>query len=513
MNFELLQSVSLAVAQERRTDVVLRAIATGLAETAGFALARIWLMKQEAAEERILQLVASAGRSQVDGQVWDRLDGEFARIALGARKIGRIAASGESLHLQEEVIDSEWTVHPDWVQREGIQAFAGHPLIFRKAVLGVIGVFSRQPINDQAFKWLRVFAEQAAVAIANARAFEEVESLRERLELENEYLKTEVRENFSGLIGKSSAMQKVVQQIELVGPTESTVMIIGESGTGKELIARAIHDRSKRRERALVRVNCASIPRELFESEFFGHVRGSFTGAVRDRAGRFQLAHGGTLFLDEVGEIPLDRQSKLLRVLQEGEYERVGEEQTRRTDVRVIAATNRDLQDEVGAGRFREDLFFRLSVFPLHAPPLRDRRDDIPMLAEHFLKQAATRLKHPSLRLSQGNVEQLINYSWPGNVRELQNVIERATILSSGGALRFELKEADERKRDSSKKGPAQLPLLTRKQTMESQRTMIEDALRKSGGKIYGLGGAAELLGLRPTTLNSKIAALGIKRR
>jgi transcriptional regulator with GAF, ATPase, and Fis domain len=512
MNFELLQSVSLAVAQERQTDVVLGAIVSGLANTTGFALARIWLLEQKPNQERVLRLVASAGRSQADAHEWDRVDGEFAQIKLGARKIGRIAASGESLHLEKEVADSHWTLHPDWVRREGIESFAGHPLIFRGAVLGVIGVFSRERIDAQAFKWLRVFAEQAAVAIANARAFEEIDKLRERLELENDYLKTEVRENFSGLIGKSPALQKVFQQIELVAPTESTVMVVGESGTGKELIARAIHERSKRHQRALVRVNCASIPRELFESEFFGHVRGSFTGAVRDRVGRFQLADGGTLFLDEVSEIPLDLQSKLLRVLQEGEYERVGEEHTRRTDVRVIAATNRDLQDEVAAGRFREDLFFRLSVFPLHASPLRDRQEDIPILAEHFLKQASTRLKHPSLRLSRANVAQLVNYSWPGNVREMQNVVERAAILSNGGSLRFDLNEPVSTKRRAEKKGGPQLFPLTRKQMLESQRTMIEEALRKSGGKIYGPGGAAELLALRPTTLNSKIAALGIKR-
>ncbi|HTI68949.1 MAG TPA: sigma 54-interacting transcriptional regulator [Candidatus Limnocylindria bacterium] len=512
MNVELLQSISLAVAQERRMGVVLNSVVSGLADSAGFALARIWLLNRPTAGDPSLELAASAGRSQVDGLTWTRLTGEFAKIQLGVRKIGHIAASGESLHLRDEVADSHWTRHPEWVRREGIQGFVGHPLIFRGEILGVLAVFSRSPIDDSAFKWLRVFAGQAAVAIANARAFEEIDRLREKLESENEYLKTEARENSSGLLGTSPALRKVMQEIDLVAPTDSSVLISGESGTGKELVARAIHERSKRRDRTLVRINCASVPRELFESEFFGHVRGSFTGAIRDRVGRFQLADGGTLFLDEVGEIPLDLQSKLLRVLQEGEYERVGEEQTRRTDVRILAATNRDLTKEVAAGRFREDLFFRLSVFPLQVPALRERRDDIPLLAEHFLHLAAKRLGYGKLRLSPENLDELIRYSWPGNVRELQNVIERAVILSGGRTLRFSLQEPIRSKTLEEGREPANSRPLTRQQIQESQRESIEAALKRSHGKIYGPGGAAEILGLRPTTLNSKIAALGISR-
>ena len=271
------------------------------------------------------------------------------------------------------------------------------------------------------------------------------------------------------------------------------------------LIARAIHERSKRNARALVKVNCASVPGELFESEFFGHARGAFTGALHDRIGRFQLADNGTLFLDEAGEIPLAMQSKLLRVLQEGEFERVGEDRTRRVNVRVIAATNRRLDNEVQAGRFRQDLYFRLSVFPLEAPPLRERREDIPLLAAHFIKKAASRLNVPEPRLSEANVRQLSNYSWPGNIRELQNVIERAVILSVGGTLSFEMTTA-------GKQEPILAAPFTRKQFLDLERQTIEEALRKSGGKIYGAGGAAELLGLRPTTVSSKIAALGIKR-
>jgi len=239
------------------------------------------------------------------------------------------------------------------------------PLIFREEILGVLGAFGRIPFHEEHFKWLRVFADQAAVSIANARAFEEIHALEEQLKQENDYLRSEVNEGFGGLLGQSPALKTILSQIELVAPTEASVLILGESGTGKELIARALHDRSNRAQRALVKVNRASIPRELFESEFFGHAKGSFTGALRDRIGRFQLADGGTLFLDEIAEIPLELQSKLLRVLQEGQFERVGEDRTRQVSVRVIAATNRNLEQEVDAGHFRRDLFFRLSVFPL----------------------------------------------------------------------------------------------------------------------------------------------------
>jgi transcriptional regulator with GAF, ATPase, and Fis domain len=356
-----------------------------------------------------------------------------------------------------------------------------------------------------------VFADQAAVSIANARAFEEIHALQEQLKQENDYLRSEVNESFGGLLGQSSALKTILSQIELVAPTEASVLILGESGTGKELIARALHDRSNRARRALVKVNCASIPRDLFESEFFGHAKGSFTGALRDRVGRFQLADGGTLFLDEIAEIPLELQSKLLRVLQEGEFERVGEDRTRQVSVRVIAATNRKLEQEVEAGRFRRDLFFRLSVFPLKVPPLRDRLDDIPVLAASFLEQAARRMHSTVPILTRENVQDLTSYTWPGNVRELQNVIERAVILARGGTLSFGLQETA---------GPSvvagterQPPVSTREQLLELERRSIVDALQKSGGKIYGVNGAAELLGMRPTTLTSKIAALRIKRR
>ena len=297
--------------------------------------------------------------------------------------MGQIAATGIPLFVANTAEQSEWIARPEWATREQIRSFAGQPLVFGSETLGVIAVFSRVELSEIDIRWLRLFADQAAITIVNARAFEEIELLKRRLELENEYLREEISQSqaFGDIVGSSPALKKVLEQIDLVAGTNANVLILGESGTGKELVARAIHQRSQRRDRPLVKVNCASIPKELFESEFFGHAKGAFTGALRDRIGRFQLADGGTIFLDEVGEIPLDLQSKLLRVLQEREFERVGEETSRRVDVRIIAATNRDLEAESRAGRFREDLYYRLGVFPIQVPPLRDRAADIGPLA------------------------------------------------------------------------------------------------------------------------------------
>jgi formate hydrogenlyase transcriptional activator len=335
---------------------------------------------------------------------------------------------------------------------------------------------------------------------------------RKTLEFENEYLQEELRGNYRDILGESPALKKVLAQIEMVAPTNASVLILGESGTGKELVARAIHDRSPRKSGALVRVNCASVPRELFESEFFGHVRGAFTGAVKDRVGRFELANGGTLFLDEIGEVPLELQSKLLRVLQEGQFEKLGEDRTRSVDVRIIAATNRDLEEEVKAGRFRQDLYYRLSVFPIEAPPLRDRSEDIPALAAHFLQQSARRLGRPAPRLSATQIKELQAYDWPGNIRELQNVIERAVIRSRDGHLEIGvLRNGNGATPLRRHAAPISAPAGSLNDLKDQERTMILDALARTGGKIYGADGAAALLGLRPTTLSSKIHRMNLK--
>lgn len=336
---------------------------------------------------------------------------------------------------------------------------------------------------------------------------------RKTLELENEYLQEELRGNYRSILGDSPALKKVLAQIEMVAPTNAGVLVLGESGTGKELVARAIHDRSPRKNAALVRVNCASVPRELFESEFFGHVRGAFTGAVKDRVGRFELAHGGTLFLDEIGEVPLELQSKLLRVLQEGQFEKVGEDRTRTVDVRIIAATNRDLENEVKAGRFRQDLYYRLSVFPIELPPLRERTEDIPALAQHFLTQSARKLGVNPPRLNSAQLKELQAYDWPGNVRELQNVIERAAIRSREGRLDLGLVRSGAAKPAPRTGEVASTPAapVSLQEIKDHERNLILDALAKTRGKIYGPDGAAALLGLKPTTLSSRVERMGLR--
>ena len=342
------------------------------------------------------------------------------------------------------------------------------------------------------------------------------DGLRQRLESENAYLQEEVRlASGSGtILGKSAGVHRVLEQIEMVAPTDATALIFGETGVGKELVARAIHERSLRRDRPLVKINCTAIPRELFESEFFGHIKGAFSGALRDRIGRFQLADGGTLFLDEIGELPLTMQPKLLRVLQDGEFEPVGIDRPRRVDVRIIAATNRDLKTLVHAGRFREDLYYRLSVFPIEVPPLRERNDDIPLLAKHFLDAACKRLSRSGLHLTASQFRQLQNYDWPGNIRELQNVIERAVITSRLGSLRLDIPAAESGSparaitRSKSREEPEVIP---DKEMNRRVRDNMVAALKRSGGRIYGPGGAAELLGIRPSTLTTRIKKLGLK--
>ena len=354
------------------------------------------------------------------------------------------------------------------------------------------------------------------------RALEEIEALKSQLELRNDYLQEAVVEAkaFGDLVGQSSGLRNVVSQIDVVAPTEASVLILGETGTGKELVAHEIHQRSARKEGPLVRVNCASIPRELFESEFFGHVKGSFTGAVKDRAGRFETAEGGTIFLDEVGEIPMDIQNKLLRVLQEKRYERVGGDVTRRANVRIVAATNRDLKKAVAAGRFREDLYYRLNVFPIQVPPLRDRMDDIPLLAKHFVELSTRELKCAKPRLTRAAVTQLQSYDWPGNVRELRNVVERAVILARGGALDFDLSITGQAapvaqpspRADSSAGSAGQPKFLTEAEVERFVRDNLAAALEAANWKISGPDSAAELMGLKPTTLLSRMTKWGLKR-
>ncbi len=347
----------------------------------------------------------------------------------------------------------------------------------------------------------------------------ELAQLRLRLEQENEYLRSELFPvDPSGLfVGTSRELKLVQAEIEKVAPTDAPVLITGETGTGKELAARCLHQKSRRRDKPLIKVNCASIPRELFESEFFGHIKGAFTGAVQDRVGRFQLADKGTLFLDEVAEIPKELQVKLLRVIQEGEFERVGEALTRKVDVRIVAATNRDLIEEIRAGRFREDLYFRLNVYPLTIPPLREHKDDIALLAQHFLSQEERKLGKKPGPLKIKHIRELESYPWPGNVRELQNVIERAVIMGDPGELHFELDHGAIQTSGQGKDGGESLPagageILTEAQIRQLERENIKRALAACGGRVAGPRGAAAVLGIKPTTLASRMKVLNIAR-
>lgn len=347
-------------------------------------------------------------------------------------------------------------------------------------------------------------------------AYAEIHHLKEQLEQERDYLRDEINISisFGEIIGESQALQRTLAQVESVATTTATALILGESGVGKEMIARAIHTNSPRADKPLVKVNCASIPHELFESEFFGHVRGSFTGAHRDRIGRLQLADGGTLFLDEVGEIPLDQQGKLLRALQEHEFERVGDDKTITADVRIVAATNRNLMEDVKAGRFREDLYYRLSVFPIELAPLRDRRADIVPLAHHFLESVCQDFGRPRLSLTQQQADSLSRHDWPGNIRELKNVIERAVILSKGNRLRLDL--AMPSLLTATTSGKEQVTeksnFLTDAAFRELEKANIIAALNHTNWQIAGPDGAAELLGLKPPTLTYRMGVFGIKK-
>jgi transcriptional regulator with GAF, ATPase, and Fis domain len=341
------------------------------------------------------------------------------------------------------------------------------------------------------------------------RTLTALEQLKSSLEAERDFLRQEAKgePGTRDLLGTSAALRRALDAVEAVAPTNAAVLLLGESGVGKELFARAVHERSRRANEPLVKVNCASIPKELFESEFFGHIRGAFTGALKDRAGRFELAHRGTLFLDEVGEIPLELQAKLLRVLQEGELERVGDDRTRKVDVRVVAATNRNLARDVTNGAFRQDLYYRLSVFPVQIPPLRERRDDIPLLAEQFLARSRRTLGRPELAFTAEQLAELAAYAWPGNVRELEHVIERAAILAGRThELVLELEPRD------TAPEPAAGSIMTEAELRQLTKQSVLNALERSGGRIGGAGGAAELLGLKPSTFRDRMQSFNIKR-
>jgi len=472
-------------------------------------------------QTRCLHLVAGGGNSLASSEAdIPRFDDPTARMPLGLGLVGKVAGTGQQLVLNgpNERPGDSGELDCDCLEREQIRGFSGSPITFKAEVLGVLAAFTRQDIPDEGRPWGQIFADHIGAAIANARAFKEIQRLKAQLEQQNAYLEEEVVEAraFGDLVGQSAALRHIISQIDLVAPTDASVLILGETGTGKELVAREIHRRSRRNDKPLIRVNCASVPKELYESEFFGHARGAFTGAIKDRAGRFETAEGGTIFLDEIGEIPLELQSKLLRVLQEKRYERVGEDRTRLADVRIVGATNRDLKKEVAAGHFREDLYYRLNVFPIQVPTLRERVQDIPLLAKHFVELSVKELRCPKPRLTRAGIATLQSYDWPGNIRELRNVIERAVIISRGGVLDFDLPVTNSQpapSRLTSLEADGPVPeFFTEPELQRRERENLVIVLQKTDWKIRGPDGAAEVLGVKPTTLLSRMKKMGLRR-
>ena len=644
-----LTRIALKITSSLDVREVLASITQGLVDELDAAFARIWLLgpgdlcaecyKADscANRERCLHLEASAG-------IYTRIDGEYRRVPLGALKIGRIA-QGEGSVSTNDVLGDDRLPNKKWLEENKLQSFAGHPLVFRDDLLGVIAMFSRRVMTHEEFDRVAVFANEAAVAIKNAQLFEalkqlqqqnelilrsvgegiygldlkgnttfvnpsaaailgwppedllgkpqhdlihhtradgspypkeacpiyatfkdglvhtvndelfwrqdgtslpieytstpirddennlvgavvtfrditkrkqaekalqdalsEVEQLKDRLQAENVYLQEEIKleHNFDEIISISASFKKVLRNVEQVASTDATVLILGETGTGKELIARALHTLSPRKERPLVKVNCAALPANLIESELFGHERGAFTGAMSRKQGRFELANRGTIFLDEIGDLALELQSKLLRVLQEGEFERVGGTQTIKADVRVIAATNRNLEKAIQSGVFREDLFYRLNVFPITLPPLREHPEDIPILVNHFIKKVNARLGKKIATVPQKVMKTLQAYHFPGNVRELENIIERAIILTNDQTLRIDESFGAIEITPSSTKSSGTLE--------EIERNHIVAVLEESNWRIEGQKGAALRLGLNANTLRSRMQKLGIKR-
>jgi transcriptional regulator with GAF, ATPase, and Fis domain len=519
------------IAHEQSLEQLLEKLVQRGVKRPGVACVQVWLLDQGdrcagcphrancADQTRCLHLVAGKGLPLSGITSNSPFDDRTQRIPLGFGVLGQAAATGEQHYLRDVDRRPEDWAGFDWLLAEGIRSWGVTPITFKGEVLGVMSGFTRDNLTDETRPWGRIFANHIGAAIANARAFEEIQRLKTQLEQQNAYLQEEVvqAKAFGDLVGQSAALRQIISQIDLVAPTDASVLILGETGTGKELVAREIHRRSRRKGHPLVRVNCASIPKDLFESEFFGHVKGAFTSAIKDRAGRFETAEGGTLFLDEIAEVPPEMQSKLLRVLQEKRYERVGEDRTRIADVRIIAATNRDLKKEIAAGRFREDLYYRLHVFPIQVTTLKERKDDIPLLAQHFVELSVKELRCPQPRLTRAGLARLQSYDWPGNVRELRNVIERAVILARGGPLHFDLPVTNPVSASTGAHRPTSAPatsagFLNETELRQRERDNLLAILERSQWRIKGPNGAAELLGVKPTTLLSRMKKMGLSR-
>jgi formate hydrogenlyase transcriptional activator len=489
-----LLEVNNAVVGCLETRELFQAISASLRRTFGLDYCSLLVYDPEIGALRLHVLDFPDGTGAIREDAIVSLDDSLAGFVFRTRQ-------GRVFSLQETRAVSATAA--ELFEREGIQSLCSVPLVSRGTALGTLNVGSRQPdrFPPDDLGFFTQVAGQVAIALDNALSYERIEELNERLAEEKVYLEDEIRTDsrFEEIVGQSRALKATLKQLETVAPTDSTVLIYGETGTGKELLARAIHDLSSRKQATFVKLNCAAIPTGLLESELFGHEKGAFTGAIAQRIGRFELANRGTIFLDEVGEIPIELQSKLLRVLQEREFERLGSSRTIRTDARLVAATNRDLAQLVEQRLFRADLYYRLNVFPMTAPPLRERRDDIPLLVRYFVQQYARRMNRRILSIPTESMNALVRYHWPGNIRELQNFIERAVILSTGSTLHVPVREL--------KRGPLGAGVVTLE---AAEREAIQRALHDAGGKVGGDAGAAAKLGMKRTTLQAKMRKLGI---
>jgi len=523
---EMLRGITRQMATADDFETVLKSIVSGLVGGGQAVLARIFLLEEDhecaicrrridagqmkATKERCLHLVAEGGGPPGSASL-------FHRLPLDSKlPVAEIARTRQAFLIDDwRAIDQfrdDERIAPLW-NSLGVIGVAGYPLEVHGDLLGAIGYLARRRITPEEYDVLGIFADQAAMAIKSAQLFADIERYKNRLEVENEYLQDEIRaeSGFVGIVGESVTLRSVLQKVRQVAGVETTVLLTGETGTGKELIARALHDASARKDRPLIKINCGAIPQGVVESELFGHEKGAFTGAIQKRIGRFELADKGSLFMDEVGELPLDTQVKLLRVLQEQEFERVGSTRPMKVDVRLVAATNRDLEHEVAEGRFRADLFYRLNVFPIRLPPLRERPGDIPVLVDHFLAVFQRKMAKSLRRVDEKSMEQLQRYAWPGNIRELQNVLERACVLANGPVVSIgETLRAAPGMAPGNGSSTAPPPV---QKLEDSERAHIRRALAVAGGRVHGPLGAAELLGINPSTLRSRMQKLGISTK
>ncbi len=522
---QVLLAVSRAIVSQRDMHVLIRQLATELKHVARF--------------DHLLLLLYDEAQHCLTAKFLEPIElVEIARdifVPIEGSPAGEVWLTQQPLIIEDMATETRWSEFLNQVREFGVFSTCELPLTTARRKLGALVFASRTPnaFSEHDAEFLQLVANQVAVAIENALAFSEIEQLRDQLTHELAYLEDEVRSdhNFGEIVGENLALRQVLKNVETVAATESTVLICGETGTGKELIARALHERSPRRGRTFIKLNCAAIPTGLLESELFGHEKGAFTGAVNRKVGRFELADGGTLFLDEIGDIPAELQPKLLRVLQEQEFERLGGTKTIRVNVRLISATHHDLPAMVAQGRFRRDLFYRLNVFPIVLPPLRERLDDIPRLVRYFTQMFASRMGKRIESIPAKTLDHLTHYAWPGNIRELQNVIERAVILSPGTTLQVPLGElmlapANTSSIDSATSSRricaprAESVAYRESATAEddqltlaaAEREHILGALLRTDWVVGGERGAASVLGLKRTTLQKKMKKLGIER-